>query len=1062
MPDPIYKQQSKIIQTDIAFTNQDGKILINRNWIDPRINFKQGGKLIPRKFQFGGYIDDAGKRISRFVDNSELLKKGEKSLSYLNYLSPTAVIGAVGRKLLGDKTKFNDLVLKGTGVVSQAFETENPLLALGINLGLDMLVDPFAGATKLSKLNKLKKVSKLDSTTDFTRITEKEAQKFAELKSKGFKNLTKSEKAQFQDLSVKLVGDFKYTGTKHSFKEIVNQDGTINFENASKILSEIETNIQRPIPLKNITPLNEISNANKKRHIEAGTTDVLKHIAAVGEAAQSLGLTKSFTKQEFIFGALAHDIGKMITEEEHIHGPVGAKLLQQIFPDTPKKIIDAVSNHMSKHTFVNDLQKAIHAADIANGKITNIEELFSKYPSIQYESTLYFKPTFSKRLVTKDGKKEYKTVQDNLRTTAAKKGIIPRITTSEVDYNIIPNSSGETFRFADLNSEGVPLLTTKNGLMTNDDYMKQLRIDLEKSGAVDKSGVYVYKGRKYLAGVPIYNSKTIQKIAKKINSNSSEIKKLRDAVREGNSNAAHVLFNLKYATQHELTGIEMVGGGTFGKPILRGHRLTPGQISEMVDQWKQGYTGMVAPVIKGSANFLGRNEGFKALSQFGSKLFVSDSPLTALRYSDIRVLEKNTTREMLLEGLSDKDRKSAEVLMDKILNYAEKYGIKQGDWDYSWLSKKNREGTYENIKAELYEKHPKALKKLISMYDDLQHILGNRNLGVGGTRRGIALIKPNIVANDYNRRSYHSWLSKNHPFRKIFKGGDHNLWTELLNQLNIRQGMTANIGETYKAALEKGAPYGINYMIHPQDFIVSRYKSGKKLIPRKFQFGGFNRPIVRQDNTRVVQQAPRMKIQTPRKVTRPSYNFENQNDRVKYAMQRLTSEGKFTKNQAAALLGVYLDENGLNPKTVQGKEKAGRGVKGTRGTNEYGAGPWSWTGPLKKQLLKNMGYSEDTLFENLPFNVQVDGLIASTKSGPLKSYFDTLRKYNGESASLLATIMTGGVGYLRNWNNPTLEELRSAANNMQNAYIRTNGKSDYTLNAVQRRLDNMNTILTTY
>lgn len=95
-----------------------------------------------------------------------------------------------------------------------------------------------------------------------------------------------------------------------------------------------------------------------------------------------------------------------------------------------------------------------------------------------------------------------------------------------------------------------------------------------------------------------------------------------------------------------------------------------------------------------------------------------------------------------------------------------------------------------------------------------------------------------------------------------------------------------------------------------------------------------------------------------------------------------------------------------------------------------------------------MGYSEDTLFENLPFNVQVDGLIASTKSGPLKNYFDTLRKYNGESASLLATIMTGGVGYLRNWNNPTLEELRSAANNMQNAYIRTNGKSDYTLNAV--------------
>lgn len=32
-----------------AFVNQDGKILIDRNWTDPRINFKQGGRLIPRK-----------------------------------------------------------------------------------------------------------------------------------------------------------------------------------------------------------------------------------------------------------------------------------------------------------------------------------------------------------------------------------------------------------------------------------------------------------------------------------------------------------------------------------------------------------------------------------------------------------------------------------------------------------------------------------------------------------------------------------------------------------------------------------------------------------------------------------------------------------------------------------------------------------------------------------------------------------------------------------------------------------------------------------------------------
>jgi len=50
--------------------------------------------------------------------------------------------------------------------------------------------------------------------------------------------------------------------------------------------------------------------------------------------------------------------------------------------------------------------------------------------------------------------------------------------------------------------------------------------------------------------------------------------------------------------------------------------------------------------------------------------------------------------------------------------------------------------------------------------------------------------------------------------------------------LRFKQGITTNIGETFKLAHEKGAPYGIDFMLRPQDFEVARYKAGSKLLKR--------------------------------------------------------------------------------------------------------------------------------------------------------------------------------------------------------------------------------------
>lgn len=690
----------------------------------------------------------------------------------------------------------------------------------------EMLIPKGAAGTKIAKTiaevvkkastkvapieNTVKKVGETGKTVEpqiSKNLTKSEAETLSKLSEKDFRRMSSEEKSQLRELKIKSLGDFNYTGKQFSYKDIVNQDGTINYEKAYDILKEVESNIP------GATSFEKISNKGKRRHEEDNTLNLLSHTLSVGKSAQNLGLTKNFTKQEFVFSALAHDLGKIVTSEEHLHGPVGAILIKQIFPDIPDKVVVAVREHMARNTFQNDLQKALHLADLANGRKT-VQEVMERFPSAKpYASTKYIVP------------KEHRT----LSSLASELQVIPREATKGTRYRFSKNPDG-SYRFRDINDEGIPLIETQEGELTKySDYVKQLRRSLEESKTLDKARISEVKGRKFLGDIPIYNSTVVQKIAQKILSNENEIIKLRDAVKAGNKDAAHVLLNLKYASTHNMEGIELLGGGTAGKNILKEFRLTPGQISDIVDQYKLGYKGIVTPVIKGSGNYLGRNKGFTTAKNFGEKLYLTNSPLVALRFSDLRVLKKRESREMLLQGLNPQDKQKAEQIIEDILDFNKKYKIKQGDWDLNIFRTGYRKGSMENLLPSLYEGNQPKLRKLMEKYDELQHLLGNRNLAVGGTRRGIALINPNVVTTNYGRKTYKGHLSKQHPLYPYFKGGDHNLWTTFLQQLNIQQGVTSNIGETLKKALDKGAPYGVDLMVRPQDFIVSRWKEGGKL-----------------------------------------------------------------------------------------------------------------------------------------------------------------------------------------------------------------------------------------
>jgi len=62
------------------------------------------------------------------------------------------------------------------------------------------------------------------------------------------------------------------------------------------------------------------------------------------------------------------------------------------------------------------------------------------------------------------------------------------------------------------------------------------------------------------------------------------------------------------------------------------------------------------------------------------------------------------------------------------------------------MGTKYKSGTYEDLPSELYEEINKdKLQWLISKYDELQHIIGNKGMGLGGTRRGVAFLSDNAL-----------------------------------------------------------------------------------------------------------------------------------------------------------------------------------------------------------------------------------------------------------------------------------------------------------------------------
>ena len=146
-----------------------------------------------------------------------------------------------------------------------------------------------------------------------------------------------------------------YTGPKHSITEVVNPDGTINPRAALHIEREVADNIPGAYRM-------ETRLENPEWHpLDPTTWD---HTRRVAQSAWTIPTPKGFTKQDQMVSALGHDFGKIVAGEGH--GPIGADLISQIFPDATVEQLTAIREHMG--TPKTTLGLMTKQADILNGQ----------------------------------------------------------------------------------------------------------------------------------------------------------------------------------------------------------------------------------------------------------------------------------------------------------------------------------------------------------------------------------------------------------------------------------------------------------------------------------------------------------------------------------------------------------------------------------------------------------------------------------------------------------------------------------------------------------------------
>lgn len=141
-----------------------------------------------------------------------------------------------------------------------------------------------------------------------------------------------------------------YTGDKHKISEVIDDGGNVNLANLFKIQNEALSNI----------PGGRLAR-HRLENPDWHKTDwnTFLHSRDAYQRALQAGYPN-----EVLFPTLMHDAGKLWAGDGH--GPYGASIVKQIFPDATDEQIMAIYQHMDKVP-ESSMGKLVKGADIAEG-----------------------------------------------------------------------------------------------------------------------------------------------------------------------------------------------------------------------------------------------------------------------------------------------------------------------------------------------------------------------------------------------------------------------------------------------------------------------------------------------------------------------------------------------------------------------------------------------------------------------------------------------------------------------------------------------------------------------
>ena len=168
----------------------------------------------------------------------------------------------------------------------------------------------------------------------------------------------------------KLLPKLKYT-----IGDIVDSEGNVNTRNAMAVLRNIVKD--RHIDLKS-------QHVHHRPDSPLFEQPTIRHMWESAKTAKTLPTPKGGTKQEQVFAALSHDIGRLLYGIGH--DVESRNIIRRYFNNVPQQVLHSVGNHMERTIpFESDFTKALHAADIGSG--LSGEQALAHYPYAGYTSS---------------------------------------------------------------------------------------------------------------------------------------------------------------------------------------------------------------------------------------------------------------------------------------------------------------------------------------------------------------------------------------------------------------------------------------------------------------------------------------------------------------------------------------------------------------------------------------------------------------------------------------------------------------------------------------------------